>query len=67
MIFRRSTILVAGLLLSATACHAQDKKKDALRDMQIGMEGLQMAGEDPAMLAQLMQDMQVRPINFGDI
>jgi predicted Zn-dependent protease len=61
MIFRRSTILslVAGLLLSATACHAQDRK-EALKDMHIGMAGLQEAGNDPAMMAQLMQDMQVR-------
>jgi predicted Zn-dependent protease len=65
MIFRRSTILsfVAGLLLSATACQAQDRE-NALKDMHIGMQGLQQAGEDPAMLAQLMQDMQVCYIDF---
>jgi hypothetical protein len=33
---------------------------DALTNIQLGMEGLMKAGSDPAMLAQLMQDMQVR-------
>jgi hypothetical protein len=44
-------------------CHAQpkkgDPKEDALRDMKIGMAGIQQAGDDPALLAQLMRDMQV--------
>jgi hypothetical protein len=68
MIFRRSTILsfVAGLLLSATACHAQNRE-NALKDMHIGMQGLQQAGEDPAMLAQLMQDMQVRRLGLTSV
>jgi redox-regulated HSP33 family molecular chaperone len=68
MIFRRSTILsfVAGLLVSATACHAQNRE-NALKDMHIGMQGLQQAGEDPAMLAQLMQDMQVRRLGLTSV
>lgn len=37
-----------------------DDQQQALRDMQIGMEGLFRASKDPAMLAQLMEDLQVR-------
>jgi mannitol/fructose-specific phosphotransferase system IIA component (Ntr-type) len=50
---------VATVLL-CSPCRAQDAqaREQALRDMQIGMQGLQQAGEDPALLAQLMRDMQ---------
>ena len=33
---------------------------DSLRDIQVGMQGLMEASKDPAVLAQLMKDMQVR-------
>lgn len=33
---------------------------DSLRDIQVGMQGLAEAAKDPAVLAQLMKDMQVR-------
>jgi hypothetical protein len=50
------------LLLSSTSSivSAQNAAEDALRDMQIGMQGLQAAASDPAMMAQLMADLQVR-------
>ena len=38
----------------------EDPQAEALRTMQIGMQGLMQAGQDPALLAQLMQDLQVR-------
>lgn len=41
-----------------TNTSAQDN--DALNNIQLGMQGLMQAGSDPALLAQLMQDMQVR-------
>jgi len=47
------------VLLTLGLARAQDGN-DALRDMQIGMQGLMEAQKDPAMLAQLMQDLQVR-------
>ena len=64
MMLRRSLLsLVLGLFFTATVSaqnqKQQDATKEALRDMQTGMAGLQQAGEDPALLAQLMQDMQV--------
>jgi hypothetical protein len=43
--------------LLVTTTTAQDY--DALTNIQLGMQGLMQAGSDPAMLAQLMQDMQV--------
>jgi hypothetical protein len=46
----------------ATTITAQDY--DALTNIQLGMQGLMQAGSDPAMLAQLMQDMQVRRYTF---
>lgn len=49
-------LTISSLLLVTTI--AQDY--DALTNIQLGMEGLMQAGSDPAMLAQLMQDMQVR-------
>ena len=47
---------ISSILVATTT--AQDY--DALTNIQLGMEGLMQAGTDPAMLAQLMQDMQVR-------
>lgn len=38
----------------------QDPQADAIRDMQTGMAGLQQAAKDPVLMAQLMQDLQVK-------
>ena len=54
--FVQFLLTICSLLLVTTI--AQDY--DALTNIQLGMEGLMQAGSDPAMLAQLMQDMQVR-------
>jgi hypothetical protein len=54
--FVQFLLTISSLLLVTTI--AQDY--DALTNIQLGMEGLMKAGSDPAMLAQLMQDMQVR-------
>lgn len=51
---------LVGLTVMAGVATAQDAAAEALRDMQIGMQGLKQAGSDPALLAQLMQDLQVR-------
>ena len=40
--------------------HSAEEKVDVLRSMQMGMQGLMQASQDPAVLAQLMQDIQVR-------
>lgn len=50
--------LFSFLLLFVAFTAAEDT--DALRDIQIGLQGLAEAGKDPAMLAQLIRDMQVR-------
>ena len=61
MIFRKALFALIGLLSLSTLGLAQDDAKaQALRDVQIGMQGLMQATEDPALLAQLMRDMQVR-------
>lgn len=35
-------------------------QQDPMRDLQLGLQGLQQASKDPAQLAQLMKDLQVR-------
>lgn len=43
---------------------ADDAKDDALRNMQIGMQGLKEAANNPQLLAQLMHDLQVCFISY---
>ena len=62
------SVLVSSALLSFGCCQAadsdyvygRDPKKDAEYDIATGMAGIQQAAKDPKLLAQLMQDMQVR-------
>uniref|UniRef100_A0A7S1UP72 STI1 domain-containing protein n=1 Tax=Grammatophora oceanica TaxID=210454 RepID=A0A7S1UP72_9STRA len=49
--------LAVAVCLFATSALAQEGD-DALRDLQIGMEGLREATKNPALLAQLMKDLQ---------
>jgi hypothetical protein len=55
-----SILTVSGLFVVS---HAKKDEEDvvarALRDMQAGMAGLKEASNNPAMLAQLMRDLQV--------
>ncbi|CAB9518292.1 expressed unknown protein [Seminavis robusta] len=48
--------LFSFLLLVVAFCAAQDR--DTMHDIQVGMQGLKEAAKDPAMLAQLIRDMQ---------
>jgi hypothetical protein len=48
--------LFSFLLLVVAFCAAQ---RDAMEDIQLGMQGLKEAVKDPALLAQLIRDMQV--------
>jgi len=52
--------LVSLAILSAPVAFADDQQRDAMRDLQIGMEGLKEAASNPQLLAQLMHDLQVR-------
>lgn len=52
------TLLSFSLLFAAPVF--AEEEASALRDLQIGMAGLQEAATNPALLAQLMQDLQVR-------
>lgn len=45
----------------------ENKEQDALYDIQTGMAGMQQAAKDPALLAQLIQDMQVRFVMLGGV
>eukprot|EP00562_Extubocellulus_spinifer_P034671 CAMPEP_0178693778 /NCGR_PEP_ID=MMETSP0699-20121125/7890_1 /TAXON_ID=265572 /ORGANISM="Extubocellulus spinifer, Strain CCMP396" /LENGTH=223 /DNA_ID=CAMNT_0020339205 /DNA_START=20 /DNA_END=692 /DNA_ORIENTATION=+ len=61
MKFFKAIASIGMLYLSVGADAAkrgEDKEADALYDIQTGMAGLQNVAKDPAMLAQLMQDMQ---------
>ena len=59
-------IASVGILFLSSGVSAADykrgenKEQDALYDIQTGMAGIQQAAKDPALLAQLIQDMQVR-------
>ena len=57
------TIFSLLFLVSSIANSALAKKKDdeeqALRDVQLGLQGLKEATQNPAMLAQMMRDLQV--------
>ena len=63
MLFRSlfSLFLALSSLFAITAAKKQDEDvtAQALRDMQAGMAGLKEAASNPAMLAQLMRDLQV--------
>jgi len=52
--------LVCALALAVATVRADDEQHDPLRDVQVGMQGLMQASQDPALMAQLVQDMQVR-------
>jgi hypothetical protein len=67
MKFFKSLLSSALLLLASSGVSAQDEyvrgenaQADAIRDMQTGMAGLQQASKDPVLMAQLMQDLQVK-------
>jgi hypothetical protein len=49
--------LLSIAILSAPAAFAQER--DPMRDLQIGMQGLKEAANNPELLAQLMHDLQV--------
>lgn len=49
--------IITAVVISLTSVVAQEA--DAMRDIQLGMAGLQEASKNPALLAQLMQDLQV--------
>lgn len=55
MFFRKAIIVGAALMCSVAT--AQDGSVQS--DIQIGMQGLIEATKDPAVLAQLMKDLQV--------
>ena len=67
MKFFNSLLSVALFFSSAFCAYAQDEyvrgedpTADAIRDMQLGMSGLKQATQDPQLMAQLMNDLQVR-------
>jgi len=55
--FFRKAFVVAFAFCCCGFATAQD---GSLHDVQLGMEGIMQATKDPALLAQLMKDMQVR-------
>jgi hypothetical protein len=58
MKFLKTTLAFSVLLFAPVS--AQNKEGDAMRDLQLGLQGIQEAAKNPALLAQLMQDLQVR-------
>jgi len=63
MISFKSILSLLMMLVFVTSAVAKKEEEDqALRDLQIGMAGLKEASNNPALLAQLMRDMQVRVV-----
>lgn len=58
MKFLKTTLAFSVLFFAPVS--AQDKEADAMRDLQLGLQGIQEAAKNPALLAQLMHDLQVR-------
>lgn len=56
------TLIVSSLFVLSRAKDDEDVTAQAIRDMQAGMAGLKEASKNPAMLAQLMRDLQVSPV-----
>ena len=57
-----TTALLSAVGFSSAAddyVYGKDPKKDAEYDISMGMAGIQQAAQDPKLLAQLFQDMQV--------
>lgn len=60
-LFSATTLLsIAGISGAEEYVYGKDPKKDAEYDISMGMAGIQQAAQDPKLLAQLFQDMQVR-------
>ena len=57
-LFLKALLFAAMLMLTFAA--KVDEKEQAANDFYMGMAGLKEAASNPAMLAQLMQDLQVR-------
>jgi len=53
-----SLFVLVVCLLTSTAAKKKDED-DALRDLQMGMQGLKEAASNPALMAQLMRDLAV--------
>ena len=56
MMFQKILFVCASLLSAVPLCFAQE---DAERNIMMGMQGVAQAANDPAVLAQLVRDMQV--------
>ena len=56
------SLTISSLFVVSFAKEDEDVTAQAIRDMQAGMAGLKEASKNPAMLAQLMRDLQVSSI-----
>jgi len=54
------TILLTGSSAQDEYVRGRDPQADAIRDIQLGMAGMKQATQDPVLLAQLVQDLQVQ-------
>jgi len=58
--FGLSTLFLGGSWAQDDYVRGNDPHADAIRDIQLGMAGMKQAAQDPVLLAQLVQDLQVR-------
>ena len=54
------SLFVLLMCLGTLTVAKKEEEDSALRDLQIGMQGLKEAASNPAMMAQLMRDLAVR-------
>jgi hypothetical protein len=53
------SLLIVLVCLIATTVAKKEEEEQALKDLYTGMAGLKEAAQNPALLAQLMRDLQV--------
>lgn len=54
-----SFLVVLACLIAVTCAKKKEEEDQALKDLYTGMAGLKEASSNPAVLAQLMRDLQV--------
>ena len=53
-------LVVLACLVAVTVAKKKEEEDQAMKDLMTGMAGLKEAANNPAILAQLMRDLQVR-------
>ena len=55
-----SLLFLLACIATSVVAKKKEDEEQALRDVQLGLQGLKEATQNPALLAQMMRDLQVR-------